>query len=468
MGLHQQHAHRRVFQGEAAAQHLAAEKRDSHRNRIMDHVPASVAQKQADPSTVYSVVYVTASATFSGPTAGYVTIGGPYGSSTAVDQSAAASDAAASSSATGRAAGTPLQSTRGGEPSFYSGSDSSQVTDVSTATASPTPASSSSKWTFGGPVDGSTTLATTATTAGAGVVVGTPIGATRAGVVAGTPISATRSATPEIDETSSGMSGGAKAGLAIGIILAIALAAGLLFFCYRRRKNQNVGHEELLDEKRTSFFGNHDAANNNNRLSDASDRVAPSLRSTRTASTAPRLSLRPVTQFMGLGLAGDRKSSANQLDHASEAQMSEKASVWERRPANATEDPFRDGAAVNEKAVNPFDEPEADAPKPLSVKSGTSSHGQKSSWEGSEPPTPKSLSFGTAAAVPVTAVNGSAVPPVPRGPNNVHRVQLDFKPSMDDELELRSGQLVRMLHEYDDGWVGLQCAHRRLQSLTLL
>jgi hypothetical protein len=24
---------------------------------------------------------------------------------------------------------------------------------------------------------------------------------------------------------------------------------------------------------------------------------------------------------------------------------------------------------------------------------------------------------------------------------------------MDDELELRAGQLVRLLHEYDDGWV---------------
>jgi len=36
--------------------------------------------------------------------------------------------------------------------------------------------------------------------------------------------------------------------------------------------------------------------------------------------------------------------------------------------------------------------------------------------------------------------------------NNVHRVQLDFKPSMDDELELRAGDLVRLLHEYDDGW----------------
>jgi hypothetical protein len=41
------------------------------------------------------------------------------------------------------------------------------------------------------------------------------------------------------------------------------------------------------------------------------------------------------------------------------------------------------------------------------------------------------------------------------GPANtaVHRVQLDFKPSMEDELELRAGQLIRLLHEYDDGWV---------------
>ena len=36
---------------------------------------------------------------------------------------------------------------------------------------------------------------------------------------------------------------------------------------------------------------------------------------------------------------------------------------------------------------------------------------------------------------------------------NVYRVLMDFIPSMEDELELRSGQLVRCLHEYDDGWV---------------
>jgi len=40
-------------------------------------------------------------------------------------------------------------------------------------------------------------------------------------------------------------------------------------------------------------------------------------------------------------------------------------------------------------------------------------------------------------------------------PSNVHRIQLDFKPSMDDELSLRAGQLVRLLHEYDDGWVSI-------------
>jgi len=36
----------------------------------------------------------------------------------------------------------------------------------------------------------------------------------------------------------------------------------------------------------------------------------------------------------------------------------------------------------------------------------------------------------------------------------VYRVQMEYTPSQADELELRVGGLVRMLHEYDDGWVG--------------
>jgi hypothetical protein len=39
---------------------------------------------------------------------------------------------------------------------------------------------------------------------------------------------------------------------------------------------------------------------------------------------------------------------------------------------------------------------------------------------------------------------------------NVHRVQMDFTPSMEDELSLQAGNLVRLLHEYDDGWVSRQ------------
>lgn len=45
--------------------------------------------------------------------------------------------------------------------------------------------------------------------------------------------------------------------------------------------------------------------------------------------------------------------------------------------------------------------------------------------------------------------------------STVHRVQLDFKPTMEDELELRAGQLVRLLHEYDDGWVSLKISQVR-------
>ena len=46
----------------------------------------------------------------------------------------------------------------------------------------------------------------------------------------------------------------------------------------------------------------------------------------------------------------------------------------------------------------------------------------------------------------------SAAPGQPKN-TSVHRVQLDFKPTLEDEMELKAGDLVRLLHEYDDGWV---------------
>lgn len=52
----------------------------------------------------------------------------------------------------------------------------------------------------------------------------------------------------------------------------------------------------------------------------------------------------------------------------------------------------------------------------------------------------------SAGAAAIAAAGGPA-------DSSVHRAQLDFKPTMDDEMELHVGQVVRLLHEYDDGWV---------------
>jgi hypothetical protein len=75
------------------------------------------------------------------------------------------------------------------------------------------------------------------------------------------------------------------------------------------------------------------------------------------------------------------------------------------------------------------------------------------------PPSPAGTEFSSSsesAALPTQTNTGAAIAAA-GGPVNtaVHRVQLDFKPSMEDELELRVGQLIRLLHEYDDGWVSL-------------
>ncbi|KAF2772544.1 hypothetical protein EJ03DRAFT_341561 [Teratosphaeria nubilosa] len=164
--------------------------------------------------------------------------------------------------------------------------------------------------------------------------------------------------------------------------------------------------------------------------------IASNTTSTHAASTAPRLSLRPVTQFLP-NISENRKSSGASLDAA--AAVSEKPkSMWERR-SNTNENPFADASVISEKEArpvsppsNPFDEPE----------------GKPEEKQGSSDPA-TSVNGGTASAAAVAAAGSGAGG---KASNNVHRVQLDFKPSMDDELELKSGQLVRVLHEYDDGW----------------
>ena len=302
------------------------------------------------------------------------------------------------------------------------------------------------------------------------------------------------------------MSGGAKAGLAIGILLAIGALAGLILFCIRRRKNRrNEAYSKSIDEK--AAFGNEGVG------AGAGLARSASVQTSGTARTAPRLSLRPVTQFLP-DLAAQRKSGGNLLAVAggparhnpptshgadvekaaagkqtndpsnpfgSHAELSEKVPV--QNNTNDPANPFGNHAETSRQLTNASPEPEVVPPAPLRIRTPTPDDRNAAGAEAAaasaaaaisaprqDAPKPLNLSPNRAAspamgghldgALPSPAgTEFSMTPASPGGfangqpPSNVHRIQLDFKPSMDDELSLRAGQLVRLLHEYDDGWV---------------
>lgn len=282
---------------------------------------------------------------------------------------------------------------------------------------------------------------------------------------------------------SAGMSTAAKAGLALGILLLIgALLVGILLL-YRRKKNQ------VARDNSNEKIDLYDAPPPPPPQIQASAPPAPSIRS---ESTAPRLSLRPVTQF-------DPAFNHN----------AQPASAWERRgAANASENPFNDpenhsgppsanpfgnNAAVDARQANIPDSPPHASPlqstqpshdfanpavaiaaadiDPIAMAGAMHSVPAPVAELPAPPANNGPISMSPSGpvvleqfpAAPGPAPNGPlpvagamagsrSNSPAP-GPNNVHRIQLDFKASMADELNLTAGQLVRMLHEYDDGWV---------------
>lgn len=268
--------------------------------------------------------------------------------------------------------------------------------------------------------------------------------------------------------SSGGMTSGGKAGLAIGVILVLALVAGgVLWFYWKKKKHTRKWHK--TDDEKVGF-GAAAAP-----VAAKTDSKKPLVAGgEKQDSSAPRLSLRPVTQFIP-DLAGAKKrlSQVNPLNKMNKpAGMAvagadrnltpgnPNGSPWERRAGGGTAaNPFKD-------PVNPFgDQAKSISPPNVTVTPPLSDDGS-------------SIDAGTGVAVGVATGaagaamlagaaknvhgqprNGSAgragLPTAAGGapPGNVHRVQLDFKPSMEDELELGAGQLVRLLHEYDDGWV---------------
>ncbi|KAK4126519.1 hypothetical protein N657DRAFT_654861 [Parathielavia appendiculata] len=337
-------------------------------------------------------------------------------------------------------------------------------------------------------------------------------------VVASTTASAIRpSATAESGESDSGeMSVAAKAGIVIGVLGGI-LIVGLLVYLMvsmRRRKLERRKQQIEDDEKINGPFADS-----------AAIKPLPT-----TPNRAPRLSLRPVTQFLPnfhSQSQAERRASrgiALTLNPVSHSPLSRPngGSAWERPTVRSTttgpngdqragtsmslhpHNPFHDKNELPDEPVSPvssmgsFDHRVGMAtatdsiPEPVSPIIGhdddddqyrhhqqhhqpaaASSLTRKASMRKdipkpldlTKPPSPlyavPPSPAGTEYSVHLMAPGQSPGPSASAaeiaaagGPtqSTVHRVQLDFKPTLQDEMELRAGQLVRLLHEYDDGW----------------
>ena len=402
------------------------------------------------PSTVVSYVYVTAPKTFAGPVGGYTTMGPVV--------------AASSSTPDPTPTSTPEVASTHKVKSSSPVEESTQTPALSTAQQTTFQTSASLPDSI---VPSSTSIASTAGLLAASSVLS----------ISQTPTSSSTNAAVSAVATSSpssgGMSTGGKAGLAIGLILLFGTVIALVVFFIKKRRDAE--HERLDDEKMDMVQGAGAAGVGRNA-------------STRTNATAPRLSLRPVTQFIP-NFGENRQSRGNALatpEKPGLAPAEAGRSLWDRPIAGQEgnkNNPFGNHAETIDAAnangppvvngVGPGGEIIAAAGAGLAAGAAVGlARGASKRENGPKPmdfttkgpflppPSPSGTEFSVNSETtntPPAPTGTSAAIAAAGGPTNsaVHRVQLDFKPSMDDELELRAGQLIRLLHEYDDGWVSV-------------
>ncbi|KAI9886043.1 MAG: coiled-coil domain-containing protein mad1 [Watsoniomyces obsoletus] len=457
-----------------------------------------------EPATIVSVVYVTAAPTFEGPVGGYTTIGVPFSKPSPTPRSSQRNSQRVS---TTRSPQTTEEADSRATPAIQiqSSTDVDIISDVrSTADESSSSSSTSSAISS---TESRSSSSRTSSTATSSFASSTSDPASRVSAVTSSSFSSTPTASPSTETSSGGMTGGARAGLALGIIIALGAILGVIYFCLRRKRNANRAQALIDDEKTTSGAGG------------MAERSA-SVRTTRTAANAPRLSLRPVTQF-DPHLAGERRSAANLLTRNGPAGANGASSMG---TGPAMVQPAANGMHANPQ--NPFGAHAETSTGPANVTNPspmasnptnagpntTANRGEMNVGVAHGGPSAVPAGLGIGATVVAAAASASSaslhqqlpkadrsaanapmnpneplpLPPVniaaanamrnaspqssisipaPGSPRSVagsadtalqatpvHRVQLDFNPSMDDELELRTGQLVRLLHAYDDGW----------------
>jgi hypothetical protein len=396
----------------------------------------------APVQTVVSIVYYTAPQTFAGAVGGYST----------------QSDATAATSAASGEGGTASasQSSSIAADTSSSASTSSQTTLTTSTSATTLP----------------TVISSPTATAGTVILAATGgISSSISGASTATSTTSAASSSASAASSSGGMSTAGKAGLAIGILLLLGAVLSLVLFCFKRKRE--AMNERLNDEKRDST-------------------PMPIARdaSTRTNPKAPRLSLR-LTKFVP-NLMEKRQSRGNILtttppiaedaewDQPSLAQLNNRE--VHSAQSNNSENPFGnhaetiDSANANGPAIVQDTTSGEHVVAAAAAGAGAATAATIGLARGASkrenalprmdfttsgplmgPPSPAgtefSMSSQSPSVPPVQTATGVAIAAA-GGPANsaVYRVQLDFNPSMEDELELHAGQLIRMLHEYDDGW----------------
>ncbi|EEA25610.1 hypothetical protein TMatcc_006156 [Talaromyces marneffei ATCC 18224] len=446
---------------------------------------------QSTVTETASIVYVTASPTFTGPIGGYIT-----GTDTA--------SPADPTTTAGKGAPVAQSSTK--TTAASSKSDTSTTTKApaptthTTSTLSTTSTSLSDLLTTLSDPPATTFLTSSSTQSASSTSTDTALDQLSSSPTASPTTSAAAS-------TSNGLTGGAKAGIAIGVLFGVGLIAGLiLFWLHKQKKNREEAAAAAAAAENEKFTPSQPPpmTSAQSPQSMAAYSSAPS-----TPATAPQVSLRPITQFnpllsqpgganpyaagaVGAAVGGAAAAAGGlQVNRSAERPYSGSAHV---PPQSPRQDPFTD-------PVNPFDNgaqtasppmpPAKDASSPvrdLTPSPTGSAHNLASPI--AEEPSAGSVEAAAAGAVAGAAVGAAAVaaaaaksddkPAESRTPSpeyvenagsrpqspvvggagapvsNVHRVQMDFTPSLADEMELRAGQLVRLLKSYDDGWT--QCS----------
>ncbi|PKS07361.1 hypothetical protein jhhlp_005963 [Lomentospora prolificans] len=272
--------------------------------------------------------------------------------------------------------------------------------------------------------------------------------------------------------SSGGASAGAKAGIAIGVIAGILLLAGLVFFFVKRKKKQ-AERQSLEDDEK--LHGAFSPAN-----------YTPTAAA---AVTAASVASSPVTygnlneKHVAGAAAGAGAFNRNQPQRQPQPQHQPTrsgGSGWERPMTSQSQNPSNPFGPHAELPGSQPPSPSSGAPIAAAAVAGAAAgaaaaHGvqrQTSRNHGPRaldltiapppplqavPPSPAGTEYSmnsVTSGQQVPASTGAAAIAAAGGPasSTVHRVQLDFKPTLEDELDLKAGQLVRLLHEYDDGW----------------